>query len=199
MNRAKRPRLDPVEEAITAIEAMQVDRCAIYLPDNARLPPLVDTLRTEIRPGSGLAGTREEEAALDQQQKLSKETSQDDPGRSQSTEFANGERQHQHAKGAEPDMKSLPKEEETNEEKMNEEGTKEEENEEGTKEEESDDESIEGVEHDLTDIVILPDGDLMHVAQYFGSEYAQRIVGQLVHLVRHQVRVDTPVEKPPRC
>ncbi|KAJ4348721.1 uncharacterized protein N0V89_010099 [Didymosphaeria variabile] len=140
MHGSKRPRLNPVEEVIKATENIRVDGRATYTVEKADCPSLVHLLQHEIRPGTGLAGTKEEEIA--------RATQQEDE-----TEVANGE-----SRGEVLETGSACTSGENDVES-----------------EEGEEEDLDGVEEDATDILVLPDGGIMHVAQYFGPEYEARI------------------------
>lgn len=167
MGSAKRPRLDPLGAAIEGIGRMSVEKVAIYRPGPSSLPPLVEILREDIRPGSGLVGSDEEDAMFSQLPKKQGTNSTGDQRvdpSSQSSEPANGEGRGKGTENVGEDSSLNPPEQES-----------------------SDEEDVEGVDEDLTDILMLPNGEMMHVSQYFGEEYADRIVSHLIRISDHKV------------
>lgn len=157
---AKRLCLDPVETAISKFDSAQEDGFSIYRPEAYRLPPLVETFRSEIRPGRGLVGNCVEEATFN---RTFQEETDSESLSPQSDDFAADETRTENTEEIEYDTIQNTPEDGDN-----------------------DEDEVEGVEEDITDIVILPDGELMHVSQYFGIEYEKRIVCQQIRLLDYQ-------------
>jgi hypothetical protein len=177
--KSKKPKFDTIQSAAAAIRAVPTDHDFL---SEAALRDLFTTLTVGLGPGGGLIGTIEEEADWYA------------PPEDEVPEIATGEvipdakiePQSQAASKDEPMTKvrgDQAKHDDDHDDEVEgeEEGEKEEEQDQDSNtsevvEETGEYEDIEGVEEEFTDLIELPDGTMMHVRQYYGSDYEARIV-----------------------
>jgi ketosteroid isomerase-like protein len=151
---SKRPRLEPHAEAARAIGRIKIDFCA---QSQTELKKLAHKFTKHIVAGPGMTAI-----------------------------FSTSESQEmsETASGGTSSSSSSSSEEEEEEEKEDEENEDEDKDEEDDEDEDDVERAggrsvkleDEGVEQENTDVVSLDNGHIVHVRQYYGSDFAQRIV-----------------------